>query len=127
MSVPRYIYFCMALCGSVPGLVADPTQKQCVDYISSRGFTTQDFNFYHAPSMHTRVIVPILYQNKNIGYVARAMQNQIKPKYYAQVQPGSLFNMDAQHWSRKFVVLVEGVFDAIMLDAVAILLSLIHI
>jgi hypothetical protein len=97
------------------------TQKNCVEYISSRGFTIQDFNFYHAPSMHTRVIVPILHQNKNIGYVARAMQKEIKPKYYAQVQPGSLFNMDAQHWSRKFVVLVEGVFDAIMLDAVAIL------
>ena len=101
--------------------IAVTTQKNCVDYISSRGFTTQDFEFYYAPSMHTRVIVPIIHQNKNIGYVARAMQNEIKPKYYAHVQPGSLFNMDAQHWSRKFVVLVEGVFDAIMLDAVAIL------
>ena len=49
------------------------------------------------------------------------MSTDINPKYYAQVQPGSLFNLDAQHWSRKFVILVEGVFDAIMLDAVAIL------
>lgn len=96
-------------------------QKDCVDYIASRGFTTQNFLFYYAPSMKTRIIVPIRYQNKNIGFVARGMHKEIKPKYYAQVQPGSLFNLDAQHWSRKFVILVEGVFDAIMLDCVAIL------
>lgn len=96
-------------------------QKDCVDYIASRGFTTQNFSFYYAPSMKTRIIVPIRYQNKNIGFVARGMHKEIKPKYYAQVQPGSLFNLDAQHWSRKFVILVEGVFDAIMLDCVAIL------
>ena len=29
--------------------------------------------------------------------------------------------MDAQHWSRKHIILVEGVFDAIAIDGVAIL------
>jgi DNA primase len=71
--------------------------------------------------MKTRIIIPVVWQNKNIGFVARGINPDIKPKYYAQVQPGSLFNLDRQHWSRKFVILVEGVFDAIMLDAVAIL------
>ncbi len=98
------------------------TQQPCIDYLASRGFaTTDDFKFYYSPTMKTRVIVPIHWQHKPIGFVARGMSTDIKPKYYAQVQPGSLFNLDAQHWSRKFVILVEGVFDAIMLDAVAIL------
>ena len=98
------------------------TQQQCVDYLKSRGFNANEkFKFYYSPTMKTRIIVPIQWQNKNIGFVARGMSANIKPKYYAQVQPGSLFNIDAQHWSRKFVVLVEGVFDAIMLDCVAIL------
>lgn len=96
-------------------------QTECVNYLASRGFSTKDYKFYYSPTMKTRVIVPIVWQNKNIGFVARGMTPDIKPKYYAQVQPGSLFNLDAQHWSRKFVILVEGVFDAIMLDAVAIL------
>ena len=82
-------------------------QKDCVDYIASRGFTTQNFLFYYAPSMKTRIIVPIRYQNKTIGFVARGMHKEIKPKYYAQVQPGSLFNLDAQHWSRKFLSLIH--------------------
>ena len=45
----------------------------------------------------------------------------MSPKYFAQVQPGTLFNLDNQHWSRKFVILVEGIFDAIQIDGVAIL------
>jgi DNA primase len=32
-----------------------------------------------------------------------------------------LFNLDEQSYARKFVILTEGIFDAIMLDAVAIL------
>ena len=97
------------------------TQTECVEYLAGRGFAPQDFKFYYSPTMKTRVIVPITWQNKNIGFVARGITPDIKPKYYAQVQPGSLFNLDRQHWSRKFVILVEGVFDAIMLDCVAIL------
>ncbi len=97
------------------------TQSDCVEYLQSRGFTHKDYQFYYSPTMKSRIIVPIVWRNKNIGFVARGMSKDIRPKYYAQVQPGSLFNLDAQHWSRKFVILVEGVFDAIMLDAVAIL------
>ena len=97
------------------------TQTECVQYLATRGLSPANFKFYHSATMNTRIIVPIVWQNKNIGFVARGLSTDIRPKYYAQVQPGSLFNLDAQHWSRKFVILVEGVFDAIMLDCVAIL------
>ena len=96
-------------------------QQQCVEYLATRGVQPLDYKFYYSPTMKTRIIIPVVWQNKNIGFVARGINPDIKPKYYAQVQPGSLFNLDRQHWSRKFVILVEGVFDAIMLDAVAIL------
>ena len=96
-------------------------QQQCVEYLATRGVQPLDYKFYYSPTMKTRIIIPVVWQNKNIGFVARGTNPNIKPKYYAQVQPGSLFNLDRQHWSRKFVILVEGVFDAIMLDAVAIL------
>ena len=97
------------------------TQSECVEYLAGRGMQPHDYKFYYSPTMKTRIIIPVIWQNKNIGFVARGITPDIKPKYYAQVQPGSLFNLDNQHWSRKFVILVEGVFDAIMLDCVAIL------
>ena len=73
-----------------------------------------------AMAISQEVIVPIRWHNKLIGYVARATK-EMSPKYFAQVQPGTLFNLDNQHWSRKFVILVEGIFDAIQIDGVAIL------
>jgi DNA primase len=42
-------------------------------------------------------------------------------KYYTDVQPGYVFNMDAQDWSRKFVLVTEGPFDAITISGVSIL------
>jgi len=42
-------------------------------------------------------------------------------KYYTDVQPGYVFNMDAQDWSRKFVLVTEGPFDAITVSGVSIL------
>ena len=90
-------------------------------YLMERGIVDVPHTFYEAPkSMKDRVIVPIRWHHKLIGYVARATKDQ-SPKYFAQVQPGTLFNLDNQHWSRKFVILVEGIFDAIQIDAVAIL------
>ena len=90
-------------------------------YLMERGIGDVPHTFYEAPkSMKDRVIVPIRWHNKLIGYVARATK-EMSPKYIAQVQPGTLFNLDNQHWSRKFVILVEGIFDAIQIDGVAIL------
>ena len=101
--------------------VSVTTQPELIDYLATRGIAPQDYKFYYSPTIKTRIIIPVTWQNKNIGFVARGLTSDIRPKYYAQVQPGSLFNLDRQHWSRKFVILVEGVFDAIMLDCVAIL------
>jgi DNA primase len=42
-------------------------------------------------------------------------------KYYTDVWPGYVFNMDAQDWTRKFVIVTEGPFDAIAVSGVSIL------
>jgi DNA primase len=48
-------------------------------------------------------------------------EQSTKVKYYTDVQPGYVFNMDAQDWSRKFVLVTEGPFDAITVSGVSIL------
>jgi hypothetical protein len=96
-------------------------QPDCVQYLASRGLTPSDGLFFYAPSQRDRIIIPVEWQSKPIGFVARAMSADTRPKYFANVQPGTVFNMDKQHWSRKFVIVVEGIFDAIVLDGVAIL------
>ena len=96
-------------------------QSDCVQYLASRGLTPSDGMFFYAPSQRDRIIIPVEWQSRPIGFVARAMSADTRPKYFANVQPGTLFNIDKQHWSRKFVIVVEGIFDAVVLDGVAIL------
>jgi len=96
-------------------------QSQKGLYLASRGISVNDYKFYQSNSYKDRIIVPIYLNSKCIGQVARTILPNTQPKYYAEVQPGTVFNLDNQHWSRKFVIVVEGVFDAIMIDGVAIL------
>jgi DNA primase len=44
-----------------------------------------------------------------------------KPKYLTTAQPGYVFNLDRQRPTRQFVIVVEGQFDAIAIDGVAIM------
>ena len=96
-------------------------QSDCVQYLASRGLTPSDGMFFYAPSQRDRIIIPVEWQSRPIGFVARAMSADTRPKYFANVQPGTLFNMDKQHWSCKFVIVVEGIFDAVVLASNACL------
>jgi DNA primase len=66
--------------------------------------------------------VPFYWHGELVGYTGRLFDtrnNEIK--YYTETQPGYVFNLDAQDWQRKFVLVMEGPFDAITLGGVAIL------
>jgi DNA primase len=75
--------------------------------------TTFDFN--------KRLIVPFYWRGDIVGYTGRMFEQSDKVKYFTDVQPGYVFNMDAQDWSRKFVLVTEGPFDAITVSGVSIL------
>lgn len=68
-----------------------------------------------------RVIVPFFKDKKIVGWTARTTKQEVNPKYLSEQQPGYVFNLDSQHWDRKFVIVVEGPFDALSIDGVALL------
>jgi DNA primase len=55
-----------------------------------------------------------------VGYTARAI-NDAKPKFISEQQPGYVFNLDRQTHDREFVIVCEGPFDALSIDACALL------
>jgi DNA primase len=66
------------------------------------------------------VIVPFYHNQKIVGYTGRKV-NDGKPKYLTESQPGYIFNIDRQDFQKKYVIVVEGQFDAIAIDGVAIM------
>jgi hypothetical protein len=98
---------------------------EAVDYVSHRKIDMRKYDFLWTPDtnykMNKRVIIPFVWKGQTIGYTARAMHDGILPKYVTHVDSGFVFNMDAQKKDSKFVIVCEGIFDALSVDGVAVM------
>lgn len=111
--------------------VDDPSEDflKVLAYINDRNSDLLKWHeYYWSPNkkegMNKRIIIPFTSNNGWInGYSARSIDEKIQPKYMAQVVNNSyLFNQDKLYSpNRKFVIVCEGVFDAISLDCIAVM------
>lgn len=96
-----------------------------VRYVAGRKIDFNKYQFYWTPetqyNLHRRVIVPFTWRNEIIGYTARTFDDAVKPKYHSSYEPNYVFNVDRQKPDSKFVIVVEGPFDAMAIDGVAVL------
>jgi 5S rRNA maturation endonuclease (ribonuclease M5) len=94
-------------------------------YILNRKIDVDRYEFYttdtEAYNLHKRIIIPFYWKGELIGYTARGLDDNIKPKYYSQYATDFVFNVDLQTAEKKFVIVTEGPFDAMAIDGVAIL------
>ena len=106
------------------GLLDNPPEKliPVLEYMVSRRLFPEDYSFYWTPKVgfSNRLIIPFFYKGDIVGWTARAI-NDAKPKYLSEQQPGYVFNLDSQHDDREFVIVCEGPFDALSIDACALL------
>lgn len=105
---------------NVPSLL-----NSAVDYTNSRKMNYDRYDFYWTDStehkLNQRVIIPMIWEGKTIGYTARAFVDDVKPKYYSSYEPNFVFNTNRQLKDSKFVIVCEGPFDAMSIDGVAVL------
>ena len=93
-----------------------------VEYIISRGMELDWYNWMWTPAAgyKDRVLIPFYHDGKIVGYTGRKITDG-KPKYLTDAQPGYVFNLDKQSAGRKYLIVVEGQFDAIAIDGCAIM------
>ena len=96
-----------------------------LNYLASRGISADWYDFMYSSNTHwdvdKRLLIPFYWRGDIVGFTGRMFEQSDKVKYYTDVQPGYVFNMDAQDWTRKFVIVTEGPFDAITVSGVSIL------
>ena len=105
------------------------TEQKSIDnlltYLTSRGIGPDWYDFMYSPSkiwdIYQRLLIPFYWRGEVVGFTGRVFEESQAVKYYTDVWPGYVFNMDAQDWSRKFVIVTEGPFDAITISGVSIL------
>jgi hypothetical protein len=84
------------------------------------GWNWYNWHWSAAPGYRDRVVIPFYQNGKIVGYTARKI-TEGKPKYLTDAQPGYVFNIDAQHDHKEYVILVEGQFDAIAIEGCAVM------
>lgn len=102
--------------------IQEPDLLNVISYLVEDRKVGWDWYNWHwsaASGYRDRVIIPFYHDGKVVGYTGRKI-TEGKPKYLTDAQPGYVFNLDRQHSDRKFVIVVEGQFDAIAIDGCAI-------
>lgn len=102
-----------------------PEQHELKQYAKQRGILGL-YPLLHFPELayNKRVIVPFTYNGELVGWTGRhiAPPDKSVPKYLHKMTSGYVFNIDKfTNDLRQIVIVVEGVFDAVMIDGVSVL------
>jgi hypothetical protein len=104
--------------------VNDPTHQPYRDYLDNRGLDCTAYPYMVSPTgagrAGLRIVIPFTYNNMVVGNTARFIDNR-QPKYISDTQPGYVFGSDLQKESWTQVIVVEGVFDALAINGLAVL------
>jgi hypothetical protein len=66
------------------------------------------------------VVIPFTHDNKIVGWTCRFLDNK-QPKFISDSQPGYVFGTDLQQSSWQHVLVMEGIFDALSIDGLAVM------
>jgi hypothetical protein len=97
--------------------------EQAVNYLDSRGLGDKlDLICWtDDPGLRNRVLVPFTWQGKPMGYSGRLFAGESKRvKYLSNYPANMVWGYDRQTRDRKFVIVVEGLLDAVSIDAIGV-------
>jgi len=66
------------------------------------------------------VTIPFTYDGKIVGWTARFLDDK-QPRYINHMQPGYVFGTELQHTDWQYAIVVEGIFDALCIDGLAVM------
>ena len=101
----------------------------CINYLyNERGEELlKSYNYYWTPyqkyKYNRRIIIPFYFNSKIVGYTGRTIDKVTteNTRYHSYVPKHYIFNNEVLESNRKYVIIVEGPFDAIAIDGIAVL------
>lgn len=106
----------------------DPDFEAAATYVFGRGDAiAMSTEFFWSPSpkddMNRRIILPFSFGGEVVGYTARLIDpaTPSKPRYQSDVPTNYIFNNHLLTSASKFIILVEGPFDALACNGISTL------
>jgi len=96
-----------------------PLNDQSTDYLKNRCIPT-DYPFLYKTMPRPGVVVPFTHNNQVVGHTIRFLDDRT-PKYIQDIPHGYVFGTDLQKSTWQYVIVVEGVFDALSINGLAVL------
>jgi hypothetical protein len=96
-----------------------PLNKQATTYLQQRCIPL-DYPFMYKTRPRPGIIIPFTHDNQVVGHTTRFLDDRT-PRYIQDIQPGYVFGTDLQKTNWQSVIVVEGVFDALSVNGLAVL------
>jgi hypothetical protein len=96
-----------------------PLNETAQEYLRSRRLPV-DYPFMYKTMPRPGIVIPFTHDNQVVGHTTRFLDDRI-PKYIQDIQPGYVFGTDLQGANWQYAIVVEGVFDALSINGLAVL------
>jgi len=96
-----------------------PLNDKAEQYLRRRCIPV-DYPFLYKPMPRPGIVIPFTHDNQVVGHTTRFLDDRT-PRYIQDIQPGYVFGTDLQKDSWQTVIVVEGVFDALAINGLAVL------
>jgi len=93
------------------GLATEYLQKRCVP---------SNYPFLYKTMPRRGIVIPFTHNNQVVGHTTRFLDDKT-PRYIQDIQHGYVFGTDLQKDTWQYAIVVEGVFDALSINGLAIL------
>jgi hypothetical protein len=91
-------------------------------YLTTRGVDPGAYPYMvdTGKAVRPRIVIPFTHNQQVVGNTSRFLDDR-KPKYLNDMQPGYVFGQDLQLKAWQYVIVVEGIFDALAIDGMAVM------
>lgn len=96
-----------------------PLNEAAEEYLSKR-CVPLDYPFLYKTMPRPGVVIPFTHDNQVVGHTTRFLDDRT-PRYIQDIQHGYVFGTDLQKDTWQTAIVVEGVFDALSINGLAVL------
>jgi len=96
-----------------------PLNDASREYLQNRRIPL-DYPFLYKTMPRPGVVIPFTHNNQVVGHTTRFLDDRT-PRYIQDIQSGYVFGTDLQRDTWRSVIVVEGVFDALSINGLAVL------